>query len=426
MQRFILFGIISAFFLIGCNTEEPVKKVELKKVSLPKDTVETVDRDIYGLAVDSIKVSDHKVKRNESLYLILDKLDLSPQEIYTVTQKARDVVDISNIKPGQRYRTYASADSNLSRMVWQPNPLEYVVFDWRDSLEIYKASRVLTNELAVSSGVVSNSLYQTISEEGASPLLAYKMAEIFAWQINFFGLRPGDSFNVLYNKRYIGDEFLGIGDVMAAEFTHRGETFQAYNFRHAETNGYFTEDGQSVEKALLKAPFKFSQRISSHFSHSRYHPILKKRMPHYGVDYAAPTGTPILAVGDGMVTEAQYRGANGNIVKINHNASYRTAYLHLRGFANGIHRGARVKQGQIIGYVGSTGRSTGPHLDYRLYKNNNPVNPLTVDLPSSEAVPDSLMDAFKKVRDSLDKQLSPKPDTTVPKEVNPIITTVKK
>jgi murein DD-endopeptidase MepM/ murein hydrolase activator NlpD len=178
-----------------------------------------------------------------------------------------------------------------------------------------------------------------------------------------------------------------------------------------------------VEKALLKAPFKFSQRVSSHFSHSRYHPILKKRMPHYGVDYAAPRGTPVLAVGDGVVTEARYRGANGNIVKINHNASYRTAYLHLQGFASGIQRGAKVAQGQIIGYVGSTGRSTGSHLDYRLYKNDRAVNPLTVDLPSSEAVPDSLMDDFKKVRDTLEQHFEQENNST--SKVNSVVVPAK-
>jgi murein DD-endopeptidase MepM/ murein hydrolase activator NlpD len=291
-------------------------------------------------------------------------------------------------------------------LVWQPNPIDYVVFDWkRDSLQIFKAARPLTSERATATGTIENSLYQTMNEQNTSPLLAYRMASIFAWQINFFGLREGDSYKVLYNKQYIDDEYYSIGDILAAEFEHRGQTFKAYQFSKGGVSGYFTEDGSSVQKALLKAPFKFSQRVSSGFSHNRMHPILNKRMPHYGIDYAAPYGTPVLSVGDGTVTEAQYRGANGNIVKITHNSTYRTAYLHLRGFAHGIRPGAEVSQGQIIGYVGSTGRSTGAHLDYRLYRNNRPVNPLSVELPSSDAVPDSLMADFRTVRDSLNARL---------------------
>jgi murein DD-endopeptidase MepM/ murein hydrolase activator NlpD len=250
------------------------------------------------------------------------------------------------------------------------------------------------------------------------------MANIFAWQINFFGLRPGDSYKVLYDKQFIGDNYYGIGDVKAARFSHRGETYEAYRFTNGDVDGYFNEKGESVEKALLQAPFKFSQRVSSNFSRSRYHPILKKRVPHTGVDYAAPPGTPILAVGDGTVTEARYRGANGNIVKITHNSTYKTAYLHLSGFARGINRGVKVEQGQVIGYVGSTGRATGPHLHYSLYKNDRAVNSRTVDLPSSEAVPDSLMDVFAEERDRLVQKLETKIDTTR-QDSGPVITQVK-
>lgn len=421
MRRIILLGIISSFIALGCQPEKSSQDIVKKTKTEPKDSVQAhtdnthrVERDLFGMAIDSMNVSDHEVQRNESLYLILDKLDFDPQEIYSITQEAQDVIDVSKLRPGQRYRTYASADSGsgIARMVWQPNPVEYVVFDWqKESFEVYRASRLLSKERVVASGEIETSLYQTVKEAGSSQLLAYKMADIFAWQIDFFTLRQGDSFKALYNRRYIDDQFLGIGEVMAAEFTHRGETFKAYKFSNKQIDGYYTEEGESVEKALLKAPFKFNQRVSSGFSRNRYHPTLKRNKPHTGTDYAAPRGTPILAVGDGRVTEAQYRGANGNIVQIKHNGTYRTAYLHLSGFADGIYRGASVKQGQIIGYVGTTGRSTGPHLHYSLYKNDRPVNSLAVDLPSSESVPDSLMDQFKKVRNSLDEQLQAKQDS---------------
>lgn len=431
MQK-VLLGIVCAVLAWGCQPDrqsQQIKTESEQSEQADSTLAQTPTYDNFGIQIDSLQVEQYKVKRNESLYLILDKFDFSSQEIYAATQEASDFVDIRSFKPGQKYHAYySSADSSaeLQHIVWEPNPLDYVVFDWQsDSLEIYKASRPLSKETVRVSGTINNSLYQTISSRNASPLLAYRLAQIFAWQIDFFGLREGDSFNVVYEKRYINDEFLGIGEIKAAEFTHRGEIYRAYQFNHPEADGYYTEEGESVQKALLKAPFEYNQRISSHYSRSRYHPTLKRRMPHNGVDFAAPRGTPVLSVGDGTVTEAQYRGANGNIVKVKHNSTYRTAYLHLQGFASGIHRGARVEQGQVIGYVGSTGRSTGPHLHYSLYKNDRHVNPMNVELPSSEAVPDDLMEEFKKVRDELERQLKADEDTVKEEKEAPVITVAK-
>ena len=182
--------------------------------------------------------------------------------------------------------------------------------------------------------------------------------------------------------------------------------FDAFFYETNDRAGYFDSAGKGVQKALLKAPFTYSQRVSSNFSHNRFHPVLKTRRPHYGVDYAAPLGTPVIAVGDGTITESRYRGANGNIVKIQHNSTYTTAYLHLNGFARGIKRGAKVKQGQVIGYVGRTGRVTGVHLDYRIYKNDQPVNPLTIDLPPSKAISNSEMKQFRLTVEKYKFQLS--------------------
>lgn len=431
MRKGILFGVLLAFFYLGCTSESNIEeKPEFQEISVEKyDTVATPTYDRFGIPIDSLEVEDHSIKRNESLYVILDKFDFSPQEIYSITQKAATLIDFKSIKPGQKYRTYTSADSTeqLSQIVFQESPIEYVVLDWKkDSLELYKAARPLTRKLDAASGTINNSLYQTISEQGGSRLLANKMANIFAWQINFFGLRSGDSFKVLYDERFIDDEFYGVGDIKAAEFTHQGETFKAYKFSQGDVNGYFTEDGESVQRALLKAPFEYNQRVSSNFSRSRYHPVLKKNVPHTGVDYAAPPGTPVLSVGDGTVTEARYKGASGNMVKITHNSTYETAYLHLRGFARGIQPGVKVEQGQVIGYVGSTGRSTGPHLHYSLYKNDRPVNSRTIDLPSSESVPDSLMDVFDKTREQLSEMLEEKTKTdTTEEEFTPVFTEVQ-
>lgn len=408
MQRVIPLLLVF-IVIISCNSETKQKSLDNKEGIAKVDTSHQladsieIEYDDFGFRVDSAKVQDHKVLRNESLYLILDKFEFSAQEIYNVTRQAKDVIDVRSFKPGQRYRIYASLDNSkpLSRLVWQPNPLDYVVFDWQDSLKIYKSSKIVTTKTETVEAEINNSLYETMVKEGLSPLLAYKLSEIYAWEIDFFSLRSGDSFRIVYEKKYIDDTFFEIGEIKAAEFTHRGDTYPAFKYEDENISGFFDEEGNSVQKALLKAPFKYGQRISSGFSRNRFHPVLKRRIPHYGVDYAAPHGTPVLSVGDGTVTEARYRGANGNIVKIRHNSTYETAYLHLSGFAGGIKNGRKVKQGQVIGYVGKTGRVTGTHLDYRIYKNNSPVNPLTVELPSSESIPDSSMDSFKKKRDHL-------------------------
>lgn len=417
--------LLAIIFLISCSHNEESKVAVQTDDQLAADTlvseanIETEEYDDFGFRVDTAKVQDHKVLKNESLYLILDKFDFSAQEIYAVTQQARDLIDVRSFKPGQRYRIYASLNEGgneaLTRLVWQPNPLDYVVFDWQDSLQIYKSSKIVTTQTETAAAEINSSLYETMVEQKLSPLLAYKLSEIYAWEIDFFSLRSGDSFQIVYEKKYIEDTFFEIGDIKAASFTHRGETYNAFKYEDENISGYFDEEGNSVQKALLKAPFKFSQRISSGFSRNRFHPVLKRRIPHYGVDYAAPHGTPVLSVGDGTVTESRYRGANGNIVKIRHNSTYETAYLHLSGFASGIKKGRSVKQGQVIGYVGKTGRVTGTHLDYRIYKNNSPVNPLTVDLPSSESIPETSMKQFKIKRnrylDKLDISLNSETDS---------------
>ncbi|NGP76750.1 peptidoglycan DD-metalloendopeptidase family protein [Balneolaceae bacterium YR4-1] len=414
MSRLVALLLAVALF-ISCSQDTEKDKALVKGDQLTTDSVATEadtlneEYDDFGFRVDTAKVQDHEVLKNESLYLILDKFDFSAQEIYAVTQQARDLIDVRSFKPGQRYRIYASLNEGkneaLTRLVWQPNPLDYVVFDWQDSLQIYKSSKIVTTKIETASAEINSSLYETMVMEELSPLLAYKLSEIYAWEIDFFSLRNGDSFQMIYEKKYIDDTFFEIGDIKAASFTHRGETYNAFKFEDENISGYFDEDGNSVQKALLKAPFKFNQRISSGFSHNRFHPVLKRRLPHYGVDYAAPHGTPVLSVGDGTVTESRYRGANGNIVKIRHNSTYETAYLHLSGFASGIKKGRTVKQGQVIGYVGKTGRVTGTHLDYRIYKNDSPVNPLTVDLPSSESIPASSIDNFKSKRDQFLEEL---------------------
>jgi len=354
--------------------------------------------DKFGFEMDSYEFEEFRVQRNESLYIILRRHNLSPRQIYKIEQSSEGVANLTKIVPGQTYRIYFKNGEAVS-FVWQPSLTRYVSVSWEEDYRVEPGEVPVRTVIREAAGIITNSLYETIYDQELPGYLGAELASVFAWQIDFFSLRQGDHFKVVYEEKYVGDQFAGIGDIRAAEFQHRGAVHKAYYFENDKRSGYFDEEGNSLEKALLMAPFKYNQRVSSSFSHNRFHPILKRNRPHYGTDYAAPTGTPILAVGDGVVTEAQRRGGNGNIVQIRHNGTYKTAYLHLNGFAGGIRKGVRVEQGQVIGYVGQTGLATGPHLCYRLYVNERPVNSRKADLPASESLDDTYLPELQKVVD---------------------------
>lgn len=364
-------------------------------------------KDVYGFVVEgeNILVDENIVQRNESLYTILRKHDIDPQTIYRIQQEAAGVVNLRRMMPGQKYRIYKKDDDAFA-MVWHQSKINYATINWQNEVNIETGTVPVTKMEAEAAGVITSSLYETVVGAGVSQRLGVELADVFGWEIDFFALRNGDHFKVVYENLYANGEYLGIGDIIAAEFQHRGTVYNAYFFENDSRRGYFDENGNSMQKELLKAPFRYSQRISSGFTHSRFHPILNQRRPHYGTDYAAPTGTPIISVGEGVVTEAQHRGGNGNIVQIRHNNSYKTAYLHLNGFASGIRKGAKVEQGQVIGYVGQTGLATGPHLCYRLYVNERPVNSVTVDLPAADSLEEQYQEEFRHLVNSLDIRLN--------------------
>ncbi len=393
-------------FMVQCNQspKKSVQKKEVKKSSI-KPVRATIDA--IGSIGKDIKVKRFEVKPNESLYLLLDKFGFDASEIYNITQKAKKVFDVRSFKPGQEYRAYFSKkdSAGLQKIVWHSNPVDFVVFNWqKDSLQIYKASKPVIKRTNQISGTITSSLYNAISDTEARDELVVMMTKILAWQIDFFNLRDGDRFKILYEKKYVGDNYFDLGEVKAIKFITMGDTYFAYKFVHGEFDGYFDEKGNSVQKALLKNPFEYDYRISSSFG-MRMHPILNEYRGHSGTDYAAPYGTPVLATGDGVVTRAGYAGAAGNMIKIHHNGTYETAYMHMSDFADDIQVGAHVEQGEVIGYVGSTGRSTGAHLHYSVYRNDTPVNSLSLDLPPSRSIPDKLMDEFKQVRNRLHEKL---------------------
>ncbi len=355
---------------------------------------------LFGIPADSFDISSGQIKRNGFLSSILSGYGVPLQETDQVIRNYSDIFDARRIKAGNTYTVFRDRDTTgrARYFVYEHNPSTCYIFSFNDSLNITPYHRSVSRTLKYASGTIDYSLWETVLADGLHPSLVNELSEIYAWTVDFFGLQKGDSFKVIYDELSVDGNSLGAGRIYGAEFTWAGKTIKAIPFVQDSIESFYDEDGNSLRKAFLKAPLRFS-RISSRFSSSRLHPILRIRRPHHGVDYAAPAGTPVLAIGDGKVVKAGYDGGSGRMVRINHNSVYSTAYLHLSRFGPGIAAGAWVKQGDIIGYVGSSGLSTGPHLDFRFYKNGSPVDPLKVEAPSVEPVSEENKYRFMISRD---------------------------
>lgn len=374
-----------------------------------QDTVSAVKTPVfkYGLPIDSFHVEYAKIKNNQYLSEILNCKGVSMSVIDKIAKKSKTIFDVRKIKSGENYAVFSSPDSvNTAKyFVYENSPVEYTVYELTDSLDIYKGKKEVKSKLCTACGTVHSSLWNTMVDEGLNPVLALDMSDIYAWTIDFFAIQQGDRFRIIYDEQYVDSVSIGIGNIYAVQFDHYGESNYAFRFKQDSTFEYFDEKGKSLRKAFLKAPLQFS-RISSYFSNSRMHPVLRIRRPHHGVDYAAPKGTPVKTIGDGtIIAKAYQKRGGGNYVKIKHNSVYTTTYMHLNGFAKGIHTGARVKQGQVIGYVGMTGLATGPHLDFRVAKNGVLVDPLRVKAPPVEPVKEKNMERYVAKKDSLLNEL---------------------
>jgi len=398
----MVLGIIALSF--GCDGDRPSSG----RQGCESDTLanELVNVE-YGLVTDSFIVVRDQVQRNQSLSSILLPYNVPMATIDRLAKASKDVFDVRKIASGKPYTIFCSKDSlgEAKCFIYEVNATDYVVFDLRDSINIYRDSKPMEVKLRHTAGTINSSLYVDLQKAGADPTLAISLSEVYAWTIDFYRIQKGDRFEVLYEENHVDGRPVGLGRIIASAFTQGEKTIRAYWFEHGEEKGYFDDEGNSLRKAFLKAPVKFS-RISSGYSTARLHPVLKTTRPHYGTDYAAPHGTPIMAVGDGVVTEAQFKGGNGNYVKIRHNSVYETQYLHMSKFAAGIRPGKRVSQGDIIGYVGSTGLATGPHVCFRFWKNGQQVDHRKEQMPSAEPVPTHLRERFDEVRAKADSLLS--------------------
>lgn len=358
---------------------------------------------LFDLPIDSFKIVPGKVRSGQNLSDILVKQGISMAKVDEISKKSILTFDVRKMKVNNPYYFFKNKkdSSKIEYFIYEINPVDYVVYQLSDSLRIYKDKKPIITQIKSASGVVTSSLWNTMKAQALDPMLAMELSDIYQWTIDFYGIQKGDKFRVIYEENFVSGKSVGIGRIFAAQFVHANEDFYAFRFTQNNEDSYFDDKGKSLKKAFLKAPLKFN-RISSQFSNARFHPVLKIYRPHHGVDYAAPTGTPVQSISDGIVIAKAYQaGGGGNYLKIKHNSVYTTSYMHLSKFGPGIANGVRVKQGQVIGFVGSTGLSSGPHLDYRVFMNGKPVNPLTIKSPPTEPVFEKNMPSYTVHRDSM-------------------------
>ncbi|MCX6285789.1 MAG: peptidoglycan DD-metalloendopeptidase family protein [Bacteroidetes bacterium] len=349
----------------------------------------------YNIKLDSLEISYSKVGNNQNLSDILSPY-IEASMIDKIAKETGDVFDVRKMHSGNTFARLTAKDSTHRTLyfIYEINSIDFVVYDFRDSLRVYLDKKNVRVALKTASGSISGSLWNTFEKLDLDINLALDLSEIFAWTVDFYGLQNEDAFKVIFEEMYVDGRMIGIDRVLSASFRTGGREYYAFLLEDKGKKAYFDENGQSLQRSFLKAPLRFS-RISSRFSRSRMHPILRIARPHFGVDYAAPHGTPVEALGEGRVTEAGWKGGYGRFIAIRHNSVYSSSYAHLSGYAKNIRPGSHVNQGQVIGFVGSSGLATGPHLDFRVYKNGSPVDPLHLESPPCEPVPASSMPQYK-------------------------------
>lgn len=390
----IFLGIV--FLFSTCNSNN-TNIQELSQDSIKQNEEVEIFKKIQGFSLENFKIDSSTVKNGQSFSEILQSLNISFEKIYTLGNDFKEIYDLRKIYQGDKYYTIFNSDSNkFSNLIYQYSLTEKVVMSFLDSLKINIVRSPIEIRIKKASGTITSSLWQSFIDNKLSPALVSRVASLYAWTIDFFDIKSGDNYKIVFESKYVENKFIGVGKIKAILFNHKGRDFYAFRYlsKSKKVESYFTESGESMQRALLSAPLEYV-RISSKFSNRRLHPIKKIYRPHHGVDYAAPSGTDVVSTGDGKVIFAGRSGSAGNMIKIKHSfGNVVTKYLHLLRFAKGIKVGKYVEQGQKIGEVGSTGLSTGPHLDYRVYINGKAKNPLKLNLPSKDPIAENLKSKY--------------------------------
>lgn len=364
---------------------------------------EIISAGIAEIAFPSPSLTLEKSKRTirwgMTLTDILAPYDFSPVEIYNLREAVRPVYDLSKIKAGQEIRVYTTQQGDVVSLEYDMDETNYLHIQKKEETFATEIKKIpYENKVSMIWGTIQDYLISAVNKENEGVQLALDLADLFAWDIDFYAdVRKGDSFKILFEKKYLDGKFVGYGNILAAEFTNQGKAFQAFRYTYSDSkeSDHFDFEGNSLRKTFVKSPIRYD-KITSRFSRNRLHPIWKVYRPHYGVDYAARVGTPVQATADGTVIFAGRKGASGRMVGIRHQNRYETQYLHLRAIVKGIEKGVKVREGQEIGYVGSSGESTGPHLDYRIKKDGKYINPLAFNPEPVSPLRAEFLEDFKK------------------------------
>jgi murein DD-endopeptidase MepM/ murein hydrolase activator NlpD len=396
LKVFSLFAMIAgvmALVITGIMVIRYYRQQEIPEIKKPV----RIPTYAYNIHIDSLDISYGVVKTNQTLSTILST-HIPGNLIDRIARKTMDIFDIRKIRAEQKYAFLTSKDSlkKLNYFIYEINPIDFVVYDFRDSVRVYRDKKKVEKEVRTGKGTISTSLWNAMADSKLDVDLILALADVYAWTVDFYGLQKGDNFKVIYEQIMVDSVPVSSDHIIAAIFRSGTKDFYAFYFEQNNDKGYYDDKGQSLRRSFLKAPLQFS-RISSRYSRARKHPILKITRPHYGIDYSAPKGTPVVALGDGRIAEAGWKGGYGRYISIRHNSVYTSGYGHLSGYAKGIKAGVNVKQGDVIGYVGSSGLSTGPHLDFRVYRYGSPVDPLKIESPPTDPVAPEMMEQFKKV-----------------------------
>ena len=395
----LFISLLTFILLISCGEKKSESKPEIVKEKIIKQ---------FGFTLNDYTVKRDTVKSGDSFGSILEDNNLFYPQIYNIVQKAKKVFDVRRINIGKPYSILSSKDSLETPQVfiYQPNLIDYVVVSLTDSLWAEKKSKAVKLVEFEAEGVITSSLSETMEEKKLSPLLSNELSEIYAWTIDFFRLEKGDNFKVIYSSKFVDDSIsVGLNRIHSAYFEHRGKPFYAIEFETDPKKGlveYFDENGKNLRRAFLRAPVQFS-RISSRYNLKRKIAFYGRVRPHRGTDFAAPRGTPIRATASGTVTKSSYTRSNGNYVKIKHNGTYSTQYLHMD--KRGVKVGQFVNQGDYIGTVGMTGNTSGPHVCYRFWKNGKQVDPLRQKLPEAKPISKELKEKYLVHMGPVKKQL---------------------
>ncbi|NRS88667.1 murein DD-endopeptidase MepM/ murein hydrolase activator NlpD [Flavobacterium sp. 7E] len=380
----VLIIIMVLTTILSCNKSEDKSenKLPIKKV---KAVAENSD---FGFNFSDYNVVQDTVRKGDTFGTIINKQNIGDRKVYEIVESVKDTFDVRIIRPNKAYTMLRSKDkkNKLEVFVYQPDALSYYIFDLRDSVIVaHKKTRPITIRRRTIGGVLKGSLSETLGNAGVEAALANRITKIYSWSIDFFKLKKGDRYGITFTERFINDSIYdGVDELEASFFEYKGKFVYAFPFAQNESTGkveYYDEEGKTLKNFFLKTPIKFS-RITSRFTMNRFHPVQHRWKAHKGTDYAAPTGTPITTTASGVVEQAGYTAGNGNFVKVKHNGTYSTQYLHMSKIL--VRRGQHVNQGDVIGRVGSTGLATGPHVCYRFWKNGVQVDALKLNLPSGE------------------------------------------